>query len=214
MLGEKLIIRKDHKVVAERLAKILIPEIRAAGKKYIVSIAGETGSGKSGIAQVLAGIMARKGIKSILIQQDDYFINPPRTNFMLRRDNMISAGISEVNMPLLQKHIKKFRDIRSETITKPLVVFDEDIIRKETIVCKNINLMIVEGTYVSLLEGIDKKIVLSRTYKDTYKERLKRKRDIVDKCGEKILAIEHGIVKGHKKHADIIVEKDYSVKKR
>jgi len=214
MLGERLIIRKNHKVVAKELATIIEPEVKKIKKKYVITIAGETGTGKSGIAHVLTSIMTDRGIRTVLIQQDDYYKNPPKTNFKIRRKSVSKVGTSEVKMALLQKHIKKFRDAKTTKIAKPLVVFDEDLIREETIKCKGVNVMVVEGTYVSLLKEVDKKIILSQTYKDTYKARIERARDVVDRYDSKILEIEHKIIKDHKKYANIIIGKDYSVKTR
>ncbi len=214
MLGDKLIIEKDHKEVAEKLADILIPEIGAPGARYAITLAGETGSGKSGIAHELAGVLIARGIETILVQQDDYFTRPPGTNYKLRREDMSMVGISEVRLSLLQEHLRRFKDPEAVEITKPLIIFEEDKITEETVSFGKAKAMIIEGTYVSLLEGADKKIFLEKTCEDTLAARILRKRDKIDDLDRKILAVEHDIIFRHKDLADIIINKDYSITER
>ena len=69
----------------------------------------------------------------------------------------------------------------------------------------------VEGTYVSVLENIDKKIFLAKDYKDTFNARRSRNREELDLFDEKILRAEHKIVKNHANLNDIIVKKDSKI---
>jgi uridine kinase len=211
MLGDKLIIEKDHKDAAEKLADILLPEISRSDSRYVITLAGETGSGKSGIAHELAGILIGRGIETILVQQDDYFVIPPKTNHKKRREDMSVVGVSEVRLSLLQEHLRCFKDPEAVEITKPLVMFEEDKITEETVDCRSAKALIIEGTYVSLLENVDKKIFLEKTYEDTLAARMLRKRDKIDELDRKILAIEHDIISRHKDLADIVINKDYSI---
>jgi len=213
MFGEKLFVAQKHKDIAIKLAHILLSGIDASRKKYLISIAGESGSGKSGIAYETTSLMNKRGVKTILLQQDDYFYYPPKTNRQMREKDISVVGTNEVNLELLTEHVKKFKDLRTKKITKPLIVFDENKCEKETVSCKTAKVMIVEGTYVSLLKNIDRKIFLTETYIDTFKGRRKRARDKVDVFDKKVLEIEHKIVSGHKKLCHIIVRKDASIRR-
>ncbi|MGD2278703.1 MAG: glycosyltransferase [Candidatus Omnitrophota bacterium] len=211
MRGDKLVIRKYHIRAAEKLAKVLTPEILLSPSKYVITIAGESGSGKTEIAAVLARLLGRKRIKSVILQQDDYFRLPPKTNYRKRRRDISLVGASEVKLSALNKNIREFKDPKISKFQKPLVDFDKDTIKKE-IVRKNVaKVMIVEGTYTSLLENVDKKVFLSRTYKETLRSRQARKREKLDKFDKKILVIEHGIISKHRKLADIVVGKNYNL---
>ncbi|MGB3056602.1 MAG: glycosyltransferase, partial [Candidatus Omnitrophota bacterium] len=214
MRGDKLLIRKYHIRAAEKLAKQLIPDILLTSAKYVITIAGESGSGKSEIASVLSNILNKNNIKTITLQQDDYFRYPPKTNYRMRRSNISLVGSSEVKLPILNKNIKEFKNPETARFRKPLVNFDRDMITRETIKCKTAKVLIIEGTYTTLLKNIDKKIFLSPTYKDTLRARQARKREKIDKFDRKILAIEHVIISGHRDQADIIVKKNYSLDKR
>ncbi|MFH1798187.1 MAG: glycosyltransferase [Candidatus Omnitrophota bacterium] len=209
MRGDKLLIKKIHTKTAWKISKILIPEIFSSSSKYVISIAGESGTGKTEIACELAKCLKIRSIKSVLINQDDYFFHPPKTNYKLRRENLSRVGPPEINLPLLNRHIKTFKDIAASSFRKPLIFFKNDKIEKETVKCENYKVMIIEGTYVNLLNNVDSKIFLSGTYRDTLQTRKKRKRDKIDEYGEKILSIEHGIISKQNKLSDIVVKKDY-----
>jgi mannosylfructose-phosphate synthase len=209
MRGDKLLIRPYHTKAAKDISNILIPEILSSGSKYVIAIAGESGSGKTEIAYEFARVLNENKIKNITIHQDDYFRRPPGTNYEMRRKDISLVGTSEVKLSLMNKHIRLFKDPATAGIQKPLVDFDKNSIGKETLKCKTAKVMLVDGTYTALLKNVDKKIFLLRTHKDTLKMRLARKRDKIDKFDEKILSIEHRIISQHRKLSNIVVQKDY-----
>lgn len=211
MFGDKIIIKKDHEAVARCLADMLEKDINKTAGRYVVTVAGESGSGKTGIAHETVSNLNAKGIKTILIQQDDYFIHPPKTNQKLRREGRTEIGLSEVNVALLQDHVIKFRDPLTTRLRKPLVIYEEDLIETEVVPCEGVRAMVVEGTYVSLLDGANKKIFLTKTHKRTLANRLLRGREEVDAFTKKILDIEHRIISRHKKMADIIIRENFSI---
>ncbi len=211
MRGDKLLIRKYHTKAARKIVRSLLPKIHSSASRYVITISGESGSGKTEIAHELARTLRENHIRSVTIHQDDYFYYPPKTNYEMRRKDISLVGTSEVKLSLMNKHIKLFKNEKTTKLKEPLVYFDENKIKKEDVKCKTARVMIVDGTYTALLENVDKKIFLSRTYKDTLKTRLARKREKIDEFDKKILAIEHKIISRHRKLADIIVEKDYSL---
>ncbi|MFH1552583.1 MAG: glycosyltransferase [Candidatus Omnitrophota bacterium] len=209
MRGDKLVIRKYHTEAAKKISKILIPEVRLSPFKYVITVSGESGSGKTEIAHEIAKFLHKAGIKSITLHQDDYFRLAPKTNYRKRRKNISLVGTSEVKLSLLNRHIKLFQDAQASSFRKPLVYFNEDKIKEETVKCADAKVMIVDGTYAALLKNVDRKIFLTHTHKDTLKTRLTRNREKIDAHDKKILLIEHKIISKHRKLADIIVKKDY-----
>ena len=207
MLGEKCIIGEDFMSVGKKLADLLLPLI---SDKFIVTVAGESGSGKTGISLSLSKYLTEKGIKNLIIQQDDYFIQPPKTNEMKRRENLSDVGIGEVKLGLLQDHLQQIKDGTKE-IVKPLVIFNEDKIVKEKISLLGIKVIIVEGTYTSVLNGVDKRIFIDRIYLETEKERKIKAREVQDKFLEKVLEIEHKIISLHKDKADFVINNEFEI---
>ncbi len=211
MEGDKLVVEECHIKAARGLLDLLLPQIIKTKDKFIITIAGESGSGKSEIAAVLAELLAKKRyIKSFIIQQDDYFVYPPKTNAKMRRKDINHVGLSEVHLELLDQNLEDILKGKEE-IGKPLVIFDEDRITKEITNLKEIKTVIVEGTYTTILENIHQHIFIDRTYIDTKESRRQRAREEQDEFLEKILEIEHKIISSHKPKADIIVTATYGV---
>jgi uridine kinase len=211
MIGDKLVIKEFHTKAARGILEIIYNSIKSKKGKFIITIAGESGSGKSEIASELAKLLEKEATKTYIIQQDDYFVYPPKTNEKMRRKNIGHVGMGEVKLNLLEKNLKTISS-GARRINKPLVIFDEDSITEETINISDIEVFIVEGTYTTILNNVDIHIFIDRTYKDTRKSRFERAREEQDDFLEKVLKIEHNIISQHKKMADIIVTKDYSVK--
>lgn len=191
--------------------ELLLPRLKKIQNKFIITIAGESGSGKSEIAAVLSELLSEQDIKSIIFQQDDYFVYPPKTNDKMRRNNIGHVGLSEVHLKLLDQNLQEIIEQKSE-IEKPLVIYDDDLITKETVKLEGIKVIIVEGTYTTTLKNVNMHIFIDRTYVDTREARKRRAREEQDEYLERVLKIEHEIISLHKTQADIIVTKNFEVK--
>lgn len=211
MKGDKLVIREEHIRAAGEIARILDAQAGDHGGMLIVSIAGESGSGKSEIAASLASKLEGEGIKSIIIQQDDYFAYPPKTNEKMRRENIGHVGPPEVRLGLLDHNLEEIILGRGE-IEKPLVIFEEDMITHESVSLEGVGAVIVEGTYTTILENVCKRVFIERSCEDTAEARQLRAREKQDEFLERVLKIEHEIIAPHRKLADIIVTNEYEVR--
>jgi len=212
MKGDKLVIQEGHVKAARHIIQLLLPQIRETQSKFVITIAGESGSGKSEIAATLSEFLSENGIKNAIIQQDDYFVYPPKTNAKMRRKDISHVGLSEVRLAVLDQNLSDIIEGGNE-INKPLVIFDEDLIIKETVKLEGIKAIIVDGTYTTILKNVHQRIFIDRTCVDTINTRKCRAREEQDEFLEKILQIEHKIILSHKPQADIIVTNNYAVKK-
>ena len=210
MKGDKLIIQEGHVKAARQIMNLLFPQIIKTRNKFIITIAGESGSGKSEIAAVLSELLSEKGLRSILLQQDDYFVYPPKTNARMRRKDIGHVGLSEVRLELLDQNLQDIMEGKS-AIEKPLVIFDEDRITKEMVKLEGIKAIIVDGTYTTILKNVHRRIFIDRTYVDTREIRKRRAREEQDEFPENILEVEHKIISSHKPQANIIVTNNYEV---
>lgn len=208
MKGDVLIISDDHRKAARQAYNLLKDKLSGSGKKISITVAGESGAGKSEIAASLAEEMEKDGFRTYIFQQDDYFVFPPKTNAAERRKDIKHVGTGEVKLGLLDEHLSKARDGK-EKIEKPLVIFDEDKITSETIDPAEYDVFLAEGTYTTLLDHADFRVFIDRDIFDTRASRLKRNREKQDDFLEQILEIEHNIISNHKELADIIITKDY-----
>jgi uridine kinase len=208
MKGDILIIGEHHRKAAKKAVALLLPEIKETINKYVITVAGESGAGKSEIAASIADELDRRNFKCFVFQQDDYFVYPPKTNASKREENIKWVGMQEVKLDLLDKELAMIKN-GIENITKPLVIFDEDRIDSEEVNFKDIDILIAEGTFTTALKTVDCKVFIDRDINDTREARKKRAREKQDEFLEKILTIEHEIISKHKEMADIVITKEY-----
>jgi uridine kinase len=160
------------------------------------------------IALALAG----HGIESLIFQQDDYFIHPPRTNDATRRADISWVGTQEVRLDLMDEHLAAFLEGAGE-IEKPLVDYHDDAIGSEVMEPGSAQVAIADGTYTTLLKEVMCHVFIDRDYLDTRAHREKRRRDDseLDPFIDRVLEIEHEIISSNRALADIVVNKDYSI---
>ena len=210
MKGDRIVLKEDYFKPAKAVVDLIEDKLT---DKFVITIAGESGSGKSVLATTLNIVLADKQIPSFLIQQDDFFKLPPRTNHENhKKDIHKNVGPQEVHLDKMQGIIDAFRHDIDE-ITKPSVDYKLNIIDEEKINIKLIKVLIIEGTYTTLLNNVDLHIFMERTYKETFKDRMARGREAFDPFIEQVLEIEHNIISEHKINADILFGVDFTLRK-
>ena len=208
MEGDILIIEEHHRRAAAQIVKMIFDKITAAPAKYIITVGGESGSGKSETAASIGAELKSKGINCYIFQQDDYFVYPPKTNARAREKDTGWVGPQEVRLDLLDSHLKELKRGNNK-IVKPLVIFKEDRITEETVDLDEYGVIVAEGTYTTLLKNADTHVFIDRNLNDTLEARRKRNRETQDEFLENILTIEHNIISEHKKLAEIIITRDF-----
>jgi len=212
MRGDTILVEEHHRRAAAELLPTLLDKISASGGRYTVSVAGESGSGKSETATAVADCLEAEGIKCVILQQDDYFVHPPKTNDKTRRQDIAWVGPQEVKLALMDEHLAAFL-AGDGSVEKPLVIYEEDQITSEQMEFGDAQVAITEGTYTSLLGNTGTRIFIARDFLETRAHREKRKRDEseLDPFIDEVLKIEHRIISEHRARADIVIESDYSV---
>jgi sucrose-phosphate synthase len=122
MRGDSIVVEEHHIKAAAKIVKIVTQLIEQHHGKYTIFIAGESGCGKSETATALATALSASGKSCLILQQDDYFVYPPRTNDQTRRLDIGWVGPQEVRLDLLDGHLQAFREGAS-IIEKPLVIY-------------------------------------------------------------------------------------------
>jgi uridine kinase len=214
MTTEKIELRPSFLTLGKTLVSEIIgfyPSLSTGGQpKLVIGIAGESGSGKSVTALVLKHVLAEAGIRSVVLSIDNYFKLAPKQNDLARRQNIDQVGPSEVRLALLQAHLFAF--VAGHTaIVVPVTDYANDRFEREVIDLEDMDVLIVEGTYVYMLDGIDRLVFLDHNYKDTHAQRLARNRDKMDDFVEQVLEIEHKIISEGRQKADFRITTDYQV---
>jgi uridine kinase len=205
MIGDKLIIEQHH---TDRAAEIWVLVADRPLDKFVITVAGESGAGKSELASEIARLLTEEGFKTGILQQDDYFVFPPKTNHEMRRRNLEQVGPYEVKLDFLNSNLRSFK--RGESpIYKPLVIFDEDRITSEEMDTGDLQVLVAEGTYTSLLQFVDIRVFIDRDYHQTLEARKRRARDKWEPFVQDVLEREHHFISGHKALADVVIPADF-----
>ena len=213
MKGDVIVIEEHHKSAAAKIVSVILEKVKSKSTRYTITVAGESGSGKSETGQAIADKLKRDGIKAVLLGQDDYFVLPPKSNDAKRRDDSEWLGPHvEVKLDVLERNLKDAL-AGADSIVKPLVDYDANSVEQELIDLTGVKVIIAEGTYTSLLKHVDTKIFIARNRIDTLEHRQKRNRgsEAGDTFIENVLKLEHKIIAGHKQLADFVITKDYDV---
>ena len=214
MKGDVVVIEAHHRQAAAEIVPDLVEVIGACAGRFVISVAGESGSGKSETASAIAEELLRvAGLRSVVLGQDDYFLLPPRSNDARRRSDPDWLGPHcEVRVDLLQANVDAAR-AGADVIEKPLVDYDANAAGSETVRLEGVRVVIVEGTYVSLLRHVDYRVFIARNRQDTLAHRVKRNRgsEAADPFIEAVLGTEHKIIAGHRALADVVLTRDFDV---
>ena len=213
MKGDIIVLEDHHIRAASAIVPRIIEAITAKPDRYVITVAGESGSGKSETGRAIADELGVNHIRSVLLGQDDYFVLPPKSNDAKRREDDAWLGPHvEVRLDVLEQNLIDAIAGHDE-IVKPLIDYDANSVEDESIDLNGVDVVVVEGTYTSLLKHVDTKVFIARNRLDTLEHRQKRNRgsEVGDPFIENVLQLEHKIIAGHRQLADFVITRDYDV---
>jgi uridine kinase len=213
MRGDVLVIEAHHRRAAAQIAADLAAAIDAKCGRFLITVAGESGSGKSETAAALAEALHGVGVATVVLGQDDYFVLPPKSNDARRRSDPEWLGPHvELRFELLQANVDASL-AGASAIEKPVIDYDGNSAAMEVISLEGVKVVIVEGTYVSLLRHVDRRIFIARSRLETLEHRRRRNRgsEAADPFIEEVLEVEHKIIAGHRALADFVLTRDFDV---
>jgi uridine kinase len=205
VIGDRLVITDYHREGAAKIFDALRARLDHEGT-LALTVAGESGSGKSEMAYCLAELLTQESWTNLILGQDDYFKLPPRSNHEKRLADIDWVGPGEVRLDLLDEHFATLKIDPDRPLTKPLVYFEEDRIGSEVLPAGRRDVVIAEGTYTTLLANADVRTFIDRDYKQTKMSRLRRARDPDVEFLEQVLEIEHREIATHRTRADVIID--------
>jgi len=212
-LGDILIIKPEIQKVAIEISEHILKGL-SDDNKVIVTVGGESGSGKSEVAHEISNNLNRssRGIKSFILTFDDFYIFPRKERNKLRlKTNFESVGLSEVDQVELKYIVKKFKKDAGLTLI-PIYDIRTNIQHRLLVNFQHIPVLIIDGLYANSLSA-DYNIFIDRSYRDTQKFQTERGKEVMDEFRQSVLKKEHEIVMKIKKNANFIITKDYKLKK-
>ncbi len=210
MHGDVIIIEEHHRNAAAVIVEALQSRLSFLDRPLALTVAGESGSGKSEMGQALKEAFEVAGFPAIVLQQDDYFVLPPKSNDARRRSDQSWVGTGEVKLDDLNGHLRQLKS-GVKKLAKPLVIYEKDTIIEEELNTEGLRVIIAEGTYTTILDEADVHVFIARDYNDTLPARKRRARELFDPFIEEVLKVEHDIIAPHRRQANIVISRDYDV---
>ncbi len=208
MIGDKIKLSERNISLAQNLLQgMLAHQLVDDFKGKCISIGGESGCGKTTLSHAFMSVLLDSyELQPFIFHLDDYFKLPPLDNHTERVRNISRVGMEEVDMDALDQHILQIKQKQIEFIHKPLMDYHNNERKFEKIITEHIDVVIVEGTYVTTLEHSDIRLFIDMDYQKTLPWRQERNRgNELGEFIEKVLEIEHLIIKEHKSMADCII---------
>jgi uridine kinase len=180
----------------------------------MVGISGESGSGKSELAHVIARSLRKEGIMAKPIHIDNYYRILPLERTEWRKSHGIEkvVGYGEYDWDTIYKNIDDFKAGRRSTMPCVDLVTEQ----VDTLITdfKDIEMLIIDGLYAIKTDGLDLRVFIELTYHETKKAQLVRGKEPQNEYRMRVLEQEHKMVQGLRPTADLLVTKEYAVMRR
>lgn len=208
MLGDILLIEDKHRIAGEAIIQKILERKK---DKFIIGISGESGSGKSELAHVIAKGLRKHGIMAKPIHIDNYYRIHPLERTEWRKKNGIEnvVGYSEYDWDTIHQNIDDFKNNRKSTM--PCVDLVTEQIDQLTTDFKGIDMLVIDGLYAIKTEETDLRVFIELTYHETKKAQVVRGKEPQNEYRMAVLEQEHRMVQALKPKADILISKEYEV---
>lgn len=208
MLGDVLLIQDKH----HRAGAVIIDEILKNRKdKFMVAISGESGSGKTELAHVVARGLRQHGIFAKPLHIDNYYKVLPLERKQWRIDHVIekSVGYNEYDWDTIYNNIKAFKN--GESASMPCVDLVTEQVDTLITDFSTVDMLIIDGLYAIKTDDVDLRVFIDLTYHETKKAQSDRGKEPQNEYRWAVLEQEHKMVQALRKAADLIVTKGYEV---
>ncbi len=209
MLGDVLLITEKHQKAGEAIIEHILKKQKS---KMMIAISGESGSGKTELAHVVAKGLRKHGIMAKLLHIDNYYRIHPLERTEWRKQNGIQnvVGPGEYDWETLNKNIKEFKAGTSST--GPCVDLVTEQIDQLTTDYSGIDMLIIDGLYAIKTADADVRVFIELTYHETKKAQVVRGKEPQNEYRMQVLEKEHQEVQALKPTANILIGMDYSVR--
>lgn len=202
MKGDKVLINDLHHKKALQAFNFIQPSA-----KMIISIGGESGTGKTEVANVLRDLFFKINYRTKLISLDDYYITLPKEREKYRIDtDYKNVGLKEIDWKFVNSILAKFKRNQISCIFSRRINKYTDSIEHVHWHTADVDILIVEGLYGCNLDIADIKIHLEGSVEETKTFRLLRGKEKQCEYRNKVLNIESEVVKDLKSNSNFIID--------
>ncbi len=223
----------DAKPQHERTARALLPHVVEAAEKMqrekrraIAVFAGESGAGKTEVAEYLRYLLRGEGMRGVTIPGDAFFRLTPQANHRARLDAHTQGrleeylGPREVDLERLDAVLGEAAslDAGEVNVSCECRLLGSRRYSDAPISLHGAQVVLVDLTYGLALANVTLKVFLESDYRARIaaleKRNLARDPDQDFAFIRRVLEIEHGIIQSMREAADIIVTADYEIRPR
>ncbi len=208
MLEDVLLIGDHHRQAAAEIVNHIKTKIT---RKYLIAISGESGSGKSELAHMIAREMTKQGFTTKTLHTDNFYKTLPLERSGYRQQAGIEnvVGLGEYDWDLLHRVVDDFRQGRTSEM--PCVDLITQSVDRLITDFEGIDVLVLDGLYAIKTSGIDLAIMIELTYHETKKAQVSRGKEQSDPLRFKVLEAEHTAVQSLRPLVDIFINKAYEV---
>lgn len=209
MLGDVLLIADKHREAGEAIIEMILKNRKP---KMMIAISGESGSGKTELAHVIAKGMRKHGIFAKPLHIDNYYRIHPHIRTEWRKEHGIDkvVGPGEYDWETINRNVREFKE--GVTSTGPCVDLVTEQIDQLTTDYKDIDMLIIDGLYAIKVDDLDMRVFIELTYHETKKAQAVRGKEPQNEYRMQVLEKEHQEVLALKPTADVLVGMDYKVR--
>lgn len=210
MLGDVLLIKEHHRRAAGSIGE-QVDIRRAEDQRFVVAISGESGSGKSELAHVLAKSLVARGIEAKPIAVDNFGrIDPLERSEWRRRGGVEEVvGLDEIDWDALGRCVEDFRAGRTSSF--PCIDLVTQRVDRLTTDFATAQVLIVDGLYTIAMEQADLRVFIDLTFRQTGKAQALRGKEPQTELRRRILEQEHRVVQSLRTRADLLVTPEFDV---
>jgi uridine kinase len=207
MLGDVLLITEGHQKAAGEILGYLD---QLTGRKIVLAIGGESGSGKTEIAHEIARALKSRQTPAKIMHIDNYYLTSPAERTPWRKKHGLDKiGFQEYDWESINRNLADFQN-DADRVSMPCIDLLTDQEDRLITSFKGIKYLIIEGLY-AIQAKADLKVLIDLTYHETKQAQLKRGKEPTDDFRWQVLEQEHQAVESIRDQADLLVSKDYSL---
>ncbi len=208
MLGDVLLINENHKKGAQQILDYLTTR---PSEKLVLAIGGESGSGKSEVAHLVARGLKKQGTPAKIMHIDNYYATSPGERTAWRKEHGLeSVGYTEYRWQAIHQTIQEFL-ADQDNVVMPCVDLLTDQVDLLHTSFHGLRYLIIEGLYALKAEA-DLKIMLGLTYHETKEAQSKRGKEPTNEFRWQVLEREHTVIQSLRTRADLLLTGEFDLK--
>lgn len=202
MQNQVITITNKHRAASKLIFDRVIQE---RTPKYIVTVTGEVGTGKSTVSYLLARQLKEHGIRAKIMDLDNYYKIPPMERKEWRQKHGLQQiGTDEYDWNRIYHNIEDFK--QSKVATMPLVDLITDYTDTLTTDFSGVDLLIIKGLYSIKCKESKLKVFIELSYKEALEQDIFESNETTDEFRIQVMQREQEVVQKLKKEANFFID--------